>query len=45
VDNFIGTLMTVLEPALVVFLGIGIGIVVVALYLPIFGLTSAMAGG
>jgi type IV pilus assembly protein PilC len=36
VENTVANLMTMLEPALMVFLGTTIGFIVVALYLPIF---------
>lgn len=38
VDTAVGNLMTMLEPALIVFLGITIGFIVISLYLPIFKL-------
>lgn len=45
VDGFINTLTALAEPVLVVCLGIFISVVVVGLYLPIFGLGSAITGG
>lgn len=36
VDTAVGNLMNMLEPALIVFLGITIGFIVISLYLPIF---------
>jgi type IV pilus assembly protein PilC len=38
VDNAIATLMNMLEPALIIFLGVTIGFIVLSLYLPIFQL-------
>lgn len=38
VDNAVANLMNMLEPALIVFLGITIGFIVISLYLPIFKL-------
>lgn len=38
VDNAVANLMSMLEPALIVFLGITIGFIVISLYLPIFKL-------
>jgi len=38
VDNAVANLTTLLEPMLMVFLGITIGYIVIALYLPIFHL-------
>lgn len=45
VDTFVSTLMTIIEPVLIVSLGAVISIVVIALYLPIFNLGSAMSTG
>ena len=45
VDTFLSTLMTMIEPVLIVSLGVVVAIVVVALYLPVFNLGSAMGGG
>lgn len=44
VDTFINTLTAMIEPVLVVFMGAVIGVVVVALYLPIFRLGVAISG-
>jgi type IV pilus assembly protein PilC len=44
VDNAVATLTTLLEPALMVFLGVIIGGIVIALYLPIFKLGAVVAG-
>lgn len=38
VDNAVANLMSMLEPAMIVFLGVTIGFIVVSLYLPIFKL-------
>jgi type IV pilus assembly protein PilC len=38
VDNAVATLMNILEPALIVFLGVTIGFIIISLYLPIFKL-------
>lgn len=45
VDNSVANLMTMLEPMLMVFLGIVIGGIVIALYLPIFKMGDVVAGG
>lgn len=45
VDSFISTITTIIEPILIVSLGAVVAVVVVALYLPIFKLGSAMGGG
>ena len=44
VDTFVENLTTMIEPILIVSLGAVVAIVVVALYLPIFKLGSAMGG-
>lgn len=45
VDTFVSTLTAAIEPILVISLGTVIAVVVVALYMPIFKLGSAMSGG
>ncbi|MHB1680088.1 MAG: type II secretion system F family protein [bacterium] len=44
VDNAVTNLTAMMEPALIVFLGIVVGILVVAMYLPIFNLGKAIKG-
>lgn len=44
VDNAVNNLTQMLEPALIVFLGIVVGTLVVAMYLPIFNLGQAIKG-
>jgi type IV pilus assembly protein PilC len=44
VDNSVANLTTLLEPMLMVFLGIVIGFIVIALYLPIFKLGAVVGG-
>jgi type IV pilus assembly protein PilC len=44
VDVAVATLTSMLEPLLVIFLGVIIGGVVVAMYLPIFKLISVVGG-
>lgn len=44
VDNSVANLTTMLEPMLMVFLGIAIGYIVVALYLPIFQMGAVIGG-
>lgn len=44
VDNAVANLTTMLEPMLMVFLGITIGYIVVALYLPIFKMGEVIGG-
>jgi type IV pilus assembly protein PilC len=43
-DSAIGNLMTLVEPAMIVFLGVVVGTIVVSMYLPIFGLIGHLAG-
>jgi type IV pilus assembly protein PilC len=42
VDNAVGTILTLMEPILISFLGAIIGTIVVAMYMPIFSLISIM---
>lgn len=44
VDNTVNNLTQMLEPALIVFLGVVVGTLVVAMYLPIFNLGKAIKG-
>lgn len=44
VDSFVAALTTMIEPVLIVLLGVTIGVVVVALYMPIFKLSQAAIG-
>jgi len=41
-DNGLDTLASVLEPALIVVIGIVIGVVIIAMYLPIFELMNVV---
>jgi type IV pilus assembly protein PilC len=45
VDTAVAGLTSLMEPALMVFLGVTIGFVVVAMYLPIFKMAGAIEGG
>jgi len=45
VDTFVGNLTTMIEPIMIVSLGLVVGVVVIALYLPIFGLSTAVSAG
>ena len=45
VDTAVAGLLTLLEPVMIAFLGIVVGGIVIAMYLPIFGLISQLAGG
>jgi type IV pilus assembly protein PilC len=44
VDTAVAGLLTLLEPVMIAFLGIVVGGIVIAMYLPIFGLISDLAG-
>ena len=44
VDVAVSALMSALEPLMIVFLGGTVGVIVVAMYLPMFKLVSALAG-
>jgi type IV pilus assembly protein PilC len=43
VDVAIAALMSALEPAIIVFLGVTVGVIVIAMYLPMFKLISTLA--
>jgi type IV pilus assembly protein PilC len=45
VDSAVAGMLTLLEPIMIAFLGVVVGGIVVAMYLPIFGLISQLAGG
>ncbi len=45
VDTIVANLLTILEPVLLVFLGIIVGGIVIAMYLPLFKLISVLSGG
>lgn len=44
VDSAVGALTALLEPMLMVFLGVVIGFIVIAMYLPIFKMAGAVSG-
>lgn len=44
VDAAIANLLAMLEPAMIMFLGVTIGTIVIAMYLPLFSLIAKMAG-
>ena len=44
VDNIVASLSAIMEPILIVGLGFIVGTAVIALYLPIFNMASAMLG-
>ena len=45
VDTAVAGMLTLLEPIMIAFLGIVVGGIVIAMYLPIFGLIAQLAGG
>jgi type IV pilus assembly protein PilC len=45
VDTVMANLLTILEPFLMVFLGVVCGGIVIAMYLPLFKLIQVLSGG
>jgi type IV pilus assembly protein PilC len=45
VDSAIADLLAMIEPALIAFLGVTIGSIVIAMYMPLFSLIGKLAGG
>jgi type IV pilus assembly protein PilC len=45
VDSAIANLLSMLEPAMILFLGVTIGTIVIAMYMPLFTLIGKLAGG
>ncbi|MBV9925270.1 MAG: type II secretion system F family protein, partial [Acidobacteria bacterium] len=45
VDSAIASLLTLIEPVMIGFLGVTIGSIVIAMYLPLFTLIGKMANG
>ncbi|HEX5706854.1 MAG TPA: type II secretion system F family protein [Pyrinomonadaceae bacterium] len=45
VDSAIANLLTMIEPLMIAFLGVTIGSIVIAMYMPLFTLIGKMAGG
>jgi type IV pilus assembly protein PilC len=45
VDAAIANLLSMMEPAMILFLGVTIGTIVIAMYLPLFTLIGKLAGG
>jgi len=45
VDTVVANLLTILEPIMMVFLGVVVGGVVIAMYLPLFKLIQVLSGG
>ena len=45
IDNTLSGLMSLLEPLLIVFLGVVIGGMVICMFLPIFNLANIVSGG
>ena len=44
VDASVGDLMTAMEPAIILFLGVAVGGIVISLYLPLFSLIGQLSG-
>jgi type IV pilus assembly protein PilC len=45
VDSAIASLLTLIEPIMIAFLGVTIGSIVIAMYMPLFSLIGKLAGG
>jgi len=45
VDAAVKDLLAALEPAMIVFLGVVVGGIVISMYLPLFSLIGKLAGG
>jgi type IV pilus assembly protein PilC len=45
VDSAIANLLSLMEPAMILFLGVTIGTIVIAMYMPLFTLIGKLAGG
>ena len=45
VDVVVANLLTLLEPLLMVFLGVVVGGIVISMYLPLFKLIQVLSGG
>jgi type IV pilus assembly protein PilC len=45
VDAAIANLLSLMEPAMIMFLGVTIGTIVIAMYMPLFTLIGKLAGG
>jgi type IV pilus assembly protein PilC len=45
VDSAIANLLSMMEPAMILFLGVSIGTIVIAMYLPLFTLIGKLASG
>ena len=45
VDAAIADILAMIEPILIAFLGVTIGSIVIAMYLPLFALIGKLAGG
>ena len=45
VDAAIANLLSLMEPAMILFLGVTIGTIVIAMYMPLFTLIGKLAGG
>ncbi|MBI3649714.1 MAG: type II secretion system F family protein [Acidobacteria bacterium] len=45
VDSAIANLLSMMEPAMILFLGVTIGTIVIAMYMPLFTLIGKLAGG
>ena len=44
VDNAVKDMLTLMEPVIILFLGVAVGGIVIAMYLPLFELIAKMSG-
>ena len=45
VDQAVANLLTLMEPAMILLLGVTVGGIIISMYLPLFSLISKLAGG
>jgi type IV pilus assembly protein PilC len=45
IDSLVESLTSMLEPVIVIFLGISVGTIVIALFLPLIKLMNSLGGG
>jgi len=45
VDTLVSSLMSLLEPMIIIFLGVAVGFIVIALFMPLISLMSNLSGG
>jgi type IV pilus assembly protein PilC len=45
VDTVVANLLTIMEPVIMVILGVIVGTIVIAMYMPLFKLIQVLSGG